>query len=91
MRPEPGQAQLDASIATSSVEGRVAWVAAKRSLGIRLVWQQVDAAGITDPVEQADFLLRRLYPEMPQAWLAATVAELAERHAQGRWQGFERE
>ena len=78
MRPEPGQAQLDAR------------VAAKRAIGMRLVWQQVDAAGISDPAEQADFLLRRLYPEMPDAWFRATIAALTERHARGRWHGFER-
>ncbi|CAN5805327.1 hypothetical protein BH23CHL8_BH23CHL8_08000 [soil metagenome] len=89
-RPDPGQALLDARIAASSVEERVAWVAAKRRLGFQLVWQQVDQAGIRDPVEQARFILGRLYPDMPQAWFQHTIDELARRHGEGRWHGFER-
>ena len=90
MQPDRGQAALDRRIAATSVEERVAWVAAKRDLGFRLVWQQVDAAGISDPLGQARFLLRRLYPELPEAWFEATVSKLEERHAQGRWHGLQR-
>jgi len=88
--PEPGQSFLDARIAAASIEERVAWSARKRALGIRLVWQQADEAGIHDPVEQAEFMLRRLYPEMPEAWLGHVVARLARARAEGVWQGFER-
>jgi hypothetical protein len=90
MRPEPGQVHLDAAIVRASVEARVAWVTAKRALAMRTVWQQVDAAGISDPVEQARFLLGRLYPDMPLAWRESTIAALAERHAHGRWHGYPR-
>jgi hypothetical protein len=90
MRPEPGQADLDAAIVQASVEARVAWVTAKRALAMRIVWQQLDAAGIDDPVEQARFLLGRLYPDMPLAWRESTIAALAERHAHGRWHGYPR-
>lgn len=55
-----------------------------------LVWQQVDAAAVTHPVEQADFLLRRLYPEMPESWLRDVVGKLSALHAAGEWHGFER-
>jgi hypothetical protein len=90
MKLEPGQAQLDSRIAESSVEDRVAWSTNKRQLGLALVWQQLDASGIEHPVEQAGFLLRRLYPEMPEAWFGDVLAKLAAKHAAGEWHGFER-
>jgi hypothetical protein len=89
-RPDPGQALLDERIAATSVEERVTWVAAKRKLGFQLVWQQVDEVGITDPVEQASFILGRIYPDMPQVWFDHTIDELARRHREGRWNGFVR-
>ncbi len=61
-----------------------------RERGLRTVWQQVDREGISDPVQQADFLLRRLYPEMREEWFGAVVAALAALHAAGKWHGFER-
>jgi hypothetical protein len=90
MRREPGQAHLDAAIVEASVEARVAWVTSKRAMAMRIVWQQLDAAGISDPIEQARFLLGRLYPDMPPAWREGTLAALTERHAHGRWQGYPR-
>lgn len=90
MRPDPGQAQLDQRIAASSMEERVAWAAQRRDLGFRLVWQQLESAGIDGPVERASFLLRRLYPDLPEAWFEATIAALQERYAAGRWHGPER-
>lgn len=90
MQREPGQTHLDAAIVEASVEDRVAWVTSKRAMAIRIVWQQLDAAGIIDPIEQARFLLGRLYPDMPPAWREGTIAALAERHAQGRWHGYPR-
>jgi len=58
--------------------------------GLRTVWQQVDAAGIDNPVEQADFILRRLYPEMPESWFVDVVAKLCAKHVAGEWHGFQR-
>jgi hypothetical protein len=77
-------------MAAASVEERVEWVAAMRLAGLRSVWQQPDGAGISDPVEQADFILRRLYPEMPDGWFDDIVGELRALHAAGRWPGFRR-
>jgi len=90
MHPELGQAELDRRIAAASIEERVEWVAIARLAGLRSVWQQADAAGISDPVEQADFILRRLYPEMPEAWFEDIVGQLRALHAAGRWNGFRR-
>jgi hypothetical protein len=90
MRPDPGQALLDERIAASTVEERVAWVAAKRALGYQLVWQQIDAAGITDPVAQAAFMLQRLYPDMPEVWVHNVIGHLRQRQVAGQWRGPER-
>ncbi len=90
MHPESGQALLDARIAASSVEQRVKWAADQRLAGMRSVWQQADSAGIVDPVEQAGFILRRVYPEMPERWFRDVVAKLAAMHAAGTWAGFQR-
>lgn len=90
MHAEPGRVELDRRIAAASIEERVAWVAAMRLAGLRSVWQQADAAGISDPIEQAAFILRRLYPEMPDAWFDDVVGQLRARQATGRWGGFRR-
>jgi len=90
MHHEPGQAELDRRIASTPVEQRVEWIAAKRMAGLRSVWQQADAAALSGPVEQADFILRRLYPEMPEAWFEDIVGQLRALHAAGRWSGFRR-
>ena len=55
-----------------------------------MVWEQVESAGLTDPLEQADFLLRRLYPEMPEAWFEECLAKLTGLRAAGKLHGFER-
>jgi hypothetical protein len=81
---------LDERISASSIEERVAWNEERRRLGHRLVWQQADAAGATEPLDQAEFLLRRLYPEMPDDWFKVVLAKLSELHEAGRWNGFER-
>ena len=87
---DPGQQILDQRVSRSTVEQRVAWNEERRLLGQRLVWQQVDQRGIDDPVRQADFILRRLYPEMPEAWFRDVLAKLSALHAAGRWNGFAR-
>ena len=90
MRPDPGRLDLLGRIAASSVEDRVDWLAEMRAAGMRSVWQQVDRAGITDPLEVAEFLLRRLYPDLPPASLAEILEQLRAAHAAGTWTGFAR-
>ncbi len=68
----------------------MAWASNKRTIGMQICWQQADEAGITDPVEQADFLLRRLYPEMPEAWFRDVVTRLGVLRDSGQWHGFAR-
>lgn len=90
MRPDPGRDAQESVIAGMPPADRVRIGADLRAKGMLLVWQQVDAAGIDNPVEQADFVLRRLYPEMPEAWFRDVVSKLAAKHVAGEWQGFER-
>lgn len=81
---------MDARIAASSTADRVAWLATMRETAVRIVWQQVDAAGIDDPVEQAEFLLRRLYPEQSESWFLGVADRLRAARAAGTWNGFQR-
>jgi hypothetical protein len=90
MPADPGREMLDRRIAAASVAERVAWAAERRRLGLLTTWQQLDEAGIVDPVAQADFLLRRLYPEMPEQWFAEVLRQLHAKHEAGEWHGFER-
>lgn len=61
-----------------------------RANGRWSVWQQVDAAGISDPVEVAEFVLRRLYPDEREAWFAEVLGQLQAAHRAGTWNGFRR-
>ena len=88
MTRETGQARSDAEIVRSSWRPGSAGSPSKRATAMRTLWQQVDDAAISDPIEQARFLLGRLYPEMPRTWFESTIAALAARHAQGRWHGY---
>jgi hypothetical protein len=90
MRPDPGRDTQEALIAGMSQTQRSVIALELRDRGLKLVWQQADAAGIFDPVEQASFILRRLYPEMSEEWFRDVVAKLADMHANGKWAGFQR-
>jgi hypothetical protein len=88
VRPDIGAADLAARIAVSTVEERVAWLAEMREAGIRSAWQQVDRAGITGPLEVAEFLLRRLYADESDAWFEGVLGQLRAAQAAGTWSGF---
>ncbi len=90
MRPDPGRMAQEAALASMASLERTAQMAELRRNGLWAVWQQVDAAGIADPVEQAEFVLRRLYPEESDAWLARILDQLRAAHAAGTWSGFRR-
>ena len=61
-----------------------------RANGRWLVWRQVDAAGIDDPVEAAEFILRRIYPELSAQRLTEIMGQLRAAGAAGTWNGFAR-
>ena len=90
MRPDPGHAALVDRLAQTSVDARVAWLAEMRAAGIRSAWEQVDRAGIVEPLEVAEFLLRRLYPGLRGAALDQVLGQLRAEHVAGTWSGFER-
>lgn len=90
MRPDPGRAIQESVIASMSANDRTAVTAALRVNGRWAVWRQVDAAGLSDPVEIAEFVLRRLYPEQRDAWFAEVLGQLRAAHAAGTWTGFQR-
>ncbi len=90
MRPDPGRSDLLERVSRSSVDERVAWLTTMRQAAIRSAWQQVDRAGLSDPLAVAEFLLRRLYPEQPEASLAAILAQLRSDYEAGHWPGFAR-
>jgi hypothetical protein len=90
MRPDPGRALQEDVIASMTVEARGA---ARLRLSARarlLAWQQADAAGPLSHLARAEFLLRRLYPTLPEASLRQIVEQLAEAQARGEWHGFQR-
>ena len=88
MRPDPGRAAQEAALASMTSLERTSRMAELRRNGLWAVWRQVDAAGIADPVEQAEFVLRRLYPEESEAWLARILDQLRAAHVAGTWTGF---
>ena len=90
MRPDVGATHLRTRVADSTVDERVAWLAAMRSAGIRSAWQQVDLAGITAPLQVAEFLLRRIYANESAAWFDGVLEQLRAAQAAGTWSGFAR-
>ena len=77
-------------IASMSASERTAVAAELRANGRWAVWRQVDAAGIHDPVEVAEFVLRRLYPEEREGWFREILDQLRAARAAGTWTGFAR-
>ncbi len=90
MRPDPGRPLQESVIASMSTLDRTARMAELRANGLWIVWRQVDQAGLTDPLEVADFILRRLYPEQKDAWFAEVLGQLRSAQALGAWNGFQR-
>ena len=58
-----------------------------RARGFALAWDQLDRAGIEDPVARALFLIDRLYPEMPPAHRARFAAGFTAARDAGTWHG----
>lgn len=90
MRPDPGRAAQEAVLASMTSTERTDRMAQLRLNGRWSVWQQVDAAGLTEPVEVAEFVLRRLYPEQSEGWFADVLGQLRALRDAGTWAGFER-
>lgn len=90
MRPDPGRALQEAVIASMTAVDRTGTVADLRANGRWAVWRQVDAAGLEDPVEIAEFVLRRLYPNERDGWYVDVLDQLRSARDAGGWSGFAR-
>jgi hypothetical protein len=90
MRPDPGLAIQEAVIAGMGAQARGDERLRLAARGKLLAWQQVDAMAPASELERAEFLLRRLYPTLPERSLQQVLAQLAEAGAAGSWHGFQR-
>jgi hypothetical protein len=90
MRPDPGRALQESVIASMPSVERTSVVATLRANGRWAIWHQVDAAGLEDPIEIAEFVLRRLYPNERARWYTEVLEQLRAAHAAGTWTGFAR-
>ncbi len=90
MPPDPGLALQEAIVTTMDAEARGA-VRLRLSARARLLaWQQSDAIGPMSDLERAEFLLRRLYPALPEGSRRQILEQLAAAEAAGEWHGFRR-
>lgn len=90
MRPDPGRALQESVIASMTTSDRTARMTLLRANGHWSVWRQVDESGLSDPVEVAEFVLRRLYPEQKERWFGEVLGQLRLAQAAGTWSGFQR-
>lgn len=90
MRPDPGAEMLEAMLASLSPDQRASIAYRLRQRGVLLVWDQVDRAEPMAPVDEAMFILGRMYPEMPDVHRASIRRQIEADHDAGIWHGFKR-
>ena len=90
MRPDPGREQLERIHQGLSPNQRALIGQELRQRGFLSVWDQVDRTEAMAPVEEAMFVLARLYPEMPATHRASLRRQMQARYDAGTWRGFER-
>ncbi len=90
MRPAPGADVLEDILREVGPDERARTGADLRRRGFLLVWDQVDRAPAMTPVEEAMFVLGRLYPEMPDVHRESIRRQLQADYDGGTWRGFER-
>ena len=88
--PDPGQLALDERVRAMSPDERAEHAYRLRQLALVLVNDAANAAGPMSELDRADFILRRLYPELSDEQLAHIGDDLARRQAAGTWLGFNR-
>ena len=84
------QRQLDERVRAASPSDRMGLHVAMYQLAFAHVWAAADRAGPMTPLDEARFVLRRLYPDLEGTRLEAIMAELAARFEDGSWTGFRR-
>ena len=90
MRPDPGSDLLERVMGGLEPDARARIAHDLRERGHLLVWDQVDRAGPMSPVDQAMFILDRMYPEMPEAHRVSIRRQIEADYRAGTWHGFER-
>lgn len=90
MRPDPGREVQEAVVAAMDLRARQAERMRLTMRARLLAWAHADGAGPTNELERAELLLRRLYPDMPEASMREVLEQLEAAQARGEWQGFER-
>ena len=87
VRPDPGSDLMDARLRAAGPDTWARTSMELRARGFALAWDQLDRAGIEEPVARALFLNVRLYPEMPAAHRAQVAAGFAAARDVGTWHG----
>lgn len=90
MRTDPGRAIQEAIIAGMDQQARGRERLRLTTRARLLAWALADAAGPMSELERAEFLLRRLHPDMPEVSLRQVLDQLAAAEARGEWRGFVR-
>lgn len=90
MRPDPGRDELERIHAGMTADDRARLGQELRARGLLTVWDQVDRAGPMEPLEEALFILDRLYPTMLPAHRASFRRQMGADIRAGRWGGFTR-
>lgn len=90
MRPDPGLGLLERVLGDLDPDARARIGHDLRRRGRLLVWDQVDRAEPMSKVEEAMFILDRMYPEMPEAHRASLRRQIEADYEAGTWHGFER-
>jgi len=84
------QRQIDERVRAASPSDRMRLHVEMYRLAFTQVWAAADRAGPMTPIEEARFVLRRLYPDLEGPRLEAIMAELGARFEDGSWTGFRR-
>jgi hypothetical protein len=84
------QRQIDERVRAASPSDRMRLHVEMYRLAFTQVWAAADRAGPMTPLEEARFVLRRLYPDLEGPRLEAIMAELGARFEDGSWTGFRR-
>ena len=90
MRPDPGLELLERVLGDLDADARARIAHDLRQRGHLLVWDQVDRAGPMSKVEEAMFILDRMYPEMPEVHRTSLRHQIEADYRGGAWHGFER-
>src|SRR3954447_8824136 len=84
------QRQIDERVRAASPSDRMRLHVEMYRLAFTQVWAAADRAGAMTPLEEARFVLRRLYPDLEGPRLEAIMSDLAVRLGDGTRSGFPR-